>query len=171
MSWCSACAASSNTDASDQTFIAMPGSAGGSARPDPTGRGMVSECTAGATATIATGTAGWHSRAAIVSFAAAAHVRLNDGPQVLRCLRNEQRPMCPEWTPRSLARRERFELPTPRFEVWCSIRLSYRRKSRKRMARPKRFELLTPRFVVWCSIQLSYGRVLRGALTPARNGR
>jgi hypothetical protein len=26
-----------------------------------------------------------------------------------------------------LARSERFELPTPRFEVWCSIRLSYER--------------------------------------------
>ncbi len=28
-----------------------------------------------------------------------------------------------------LARRGRFELPTPRFVVWCSIQLSYRRKS------------------------------------------
>jgi hypothetical protein len=27
----------------------------------------------------------------------------------------------------SLARSERFELPTPRFEVWCSIQLSYER--------------------------------------------
>lgn len=26
-----------------------------------------------------------------------------------------------------MARSERFELPTPRFEVWCSIRLSYER--------------------------------------------
>jgi hypothetical protein len=26
-----------------------------------------------------------------------------------------------------LARSERFELPTPRFEVWCSIQLSYER--------------------------------------------
>jgi hypothetical protein len=28
-----------------------------------------------------------------------------------------------------LARSERFELPTPRFEVWCSIQLSYERHS------------------------------------------
>jgi hypothetical protein len=28
---------------------------------------------------------------------------------------------------RYLARSERFELPTPRFEVWCSIQLSYER--------------------------------------------
>jgi hypothetical protein len=27
----------------------------------------------------------------------------------------------------SLARPERFELPTPRFVVWCSIQLSYGR--------------------------------------------
>jgi hypothetical protein len=26
-----------------------------------------------------------------------------------------------------MVRSERFELPTPRFEVWCSIRLSYER--------------------------------------------
>ncbi len=26
-----------------------------------------------------------------------------------------------------MARRGRFELPTPRFVVWCSIQLSYRR--------------------------------------------
>ena len=26
-----------------------------------------------------------------------------------------------------MARPERFELPTPRFEVWCSIQLSYGR--------------------------------------------
>ena len=26
-----------------------------------------------------------------------------------------------------VARSERFELPTPRFEVWCSIQLSYER--------------------------------------------
>ena len=26
-----------------------------------------------------------------------------------------------------MARSERFELPTPRFEVWCSIQLSYER--------------------------------------------
>ena len=70
-----------------------------------------------------------------------------------------------------MARRKGFEPLTPRFEVWCSIQLSYRREDPERkMARPKRFELLTPRFVVWCSIQLSYGRVSRGALTPARNG-
>src|SRR4029077_10083234 len=31
---------------------------------------------------------------------------------------------------RLLARSERFELPTPRFEVWCSIQLSYERRSR-----------------------------------------
>jgi hypothetical protein len=29
-----------------------------------------------------------------------------------------------------MARSERFELPTPRFEVWCSIRLSYERVDR-----------------------------------------
>ena len=28
---------------------------------------------------------------------------------------------------RQLARPERFELPTPRFVVWCSIQLSYGR--------------------------------------------
>ena len=28
-----------------------------------------------------------------------------------------------------MARRERFELPTPRFVVWCSIQLSYERVS------------------------------------------
>ena len=28
-----------------------------------------------------------------------------------------------------MARSERFELPTPRFEVWCSIQLSYERGS------------------------------------------
>jgi hypothetical protein len=28
-----------------------------------------------------------------------------------------------------VARSERFELPTPRFEVWCSIQLSYERHS------------------------------------------
>ncbi len=28
---------------------------------------------------------------------------------------------------KSLARREGFEPPTPRFEAWCSIQLSYRR--------------------------------------------
>ena len=27
-----------------------------------------------------------------------------------------------------MARSERFELPTPRFEVWCSIQLSYERR-------------------------------------------
>ncbi len=57
-----------------------------------------------------------------------------------------------------MARRKGFEPLTPKFEVWCSIQLSYRRLYRRRVARPKRFELLTPRFVVWCSIQLSYGR-------------
>ena len=46
-----------------------------------------------------------------------------------------------------LARRKGFEPLTPRFEVWCSIQLSYRRNCRRRVARPKRFELLTPRFV------------------------
>ena len=30
-----------------------------------------------------------------------------------------------------MARSERFELPTPRFEVWCSIQLSYERTSRR----------------------------------------
>ena len=29
-----------------------------------------------------------------------------------------------------LARPERFELPTPRFEAWCSIQLSYGRRTR-----------------------------------------
>ncbi len=33
---------------------------------------------------------------------------------------------------REMARPERFELPTPRFEAWCSIQLSYgRRKAGK----------------------------------------
>src|SRR5262245_4180431 len=35
--------------------------------------------------------------------------------------------MCPEWTHDSMARSEGFEPPTPRFEVWCSIQLSYER--------------------------------------------
>ena len=63
---------------------------------------------------------------------------------------------------KSLARRKGFEPLTPRFEVWCSIQLSYRRPAPRGriMARPKGFEPLTPRFVVWCSIQLSYGRVV-----------
>ena len=30
-----------------------------------------------------------------------------------------------------MARPERFELPTPRFEAWCSIQLSYGRQGRK----------------------------------------
>src|ERR1700694_3104916 len=70
-----------------------------------------------------------------------------------------------------LARRKGFEPLTPRFEVWCSIQLSYRRLQIK-MARPKRFELPTPRFVVWCSIQLSYGRAPapgQSSKNPARN--
>ena len=29
---------------------------------------------------------------------------------------------------RFMARPERFELPTPRFEAWCSIQLSYGRR-------------------------------------------
>ncbi len=32
-----------------------------------------------------------------------------------------------------MARREGFEPPTPRFEVWCSIQLSYRRLVTLRM--------------------------------------
>src|SRR4051812_14681715 len=35
--------------------------------------------------------------------------------------------MCPERTSGLLARSEGFEPPTPRFEVWCSIQLSYER--------------------------------------------
>src|ERR1700678_3206555 len=35
----------------------------------------------------------------------------------------------------SLARPERFELPTPRFVVWCSIQLSYGRRPERREAR------------------------------------
>ena len=31
---------------------------------------------------------------------------------------------------KNLARPERFELPTPRFEAWCSIQLSYGRRTR-----------------------------------------
>ena len=64
----------------------------------------------------------------------------------------------------NVARPGRFELPTPRSVVWCSVQLSYgrRRCGRKGgVARPKGFEPLTPRFVVWCSIQLSYGRPCR----------
>jgi hypothetical protein len=34
-------------------------------------------------------------------------------------------PECPQ----TLARSEGFEPPTPRFEVWCSIQLSYERVS------------------------------------------
>src|ERR1700689_2454360 len=33
--------------------------------------------------------------------------------------------------PQGLARPERFELPTPRSVVWCSIQLSYGRKARR----------------------------------------
>src|SRR3984893_239941 len=36
--------------------------------------------------------------------------------------------MCPERTLWRLARRKGFEPLTPRFEVWCSIQLSYRRQ-------------------------------------------
>jgi hypothetical protein len=36
--------------------------------------------------------------------------------------------------PKFMARSERFELPTPRFEVWCSIQLSYERASPKILA-------------------------------------
>ena len=35
--------------------------------------------------------------------------------------------MCPVWTSEEVARSEGFEPPTPRFEVWCSIQLSYER--------------------------------------------
>ena len=35
-----------------------------------------------------------------------------------------------------LARSERFELPTPRFEVWCSIQLSYERTDPSLAKRP-----------------------------------
>lgn len=35
--------------------------------------------------------------------------------------------MCPERAQKSLARSERFELPTLGFEVRCSIQLSYER--------------------------------------------
>src|SRR5271168_4313626 len=37
-----------------------------------------------------------------------------------------------------LARSERFELPTPRFEVWCSIQLSYERGPRTIIASPQK---------------------------------
>src|SRR4051794_15433352 len=36
-----------------------------------------------------------------------------------------------------LARPERFELPTPRFVVWCSIQLSYGRFCRRRRDEPE----------------------------------
>jgi hypothetical protein len=44
--------------------------------------------------------------------------------------------MCPERTRTEVARSEGFEPPTPRFEVWCSIQLSYERLrlGRNRMA-------------------------------------
>ena len=35
--------------------------------------------------------------------------------------------MCPGRTLKTMARRGGFEPPTPRFVVWCSIQLSYRR--------------------------------------------
>ena len=38
-------------------------------------------------------------------------------PRCYRCLRYEPLPMCPEWPPGMLARREGFEPPTLRFEV------------------------------------------------------
>src|ERR1051325_9114181 len=37
-----------------------------------------------------------------------------------------------------MARPERFELPTPRFVVWCSIQLSYGRFCRRTAKRPAR---------------------------------
>ena len=37
---------------------------------------------------------------------------------------------------RGVARSGRFELPTPRFVVWCSIQLSYERFVRRRMKAP-----------------------------------
>ena len=43
------------------------------------------------------------------------------------CLRYVLLPMSPGWTNTMLARRKGFEPLTPRFEVWCSIQLSYRR--------------------------------------------
>jgi hypothetical protein len=36
--------------------------------------------------------------------------------------------MSPGWTSTEVARSEGFEPPTPRFEVWCSIQLSYERR-------------------------------------------
>ena len=45
------------------------------------------------------------------------------------CLRYVPSPMSPGRTPLALARRKGFEPLTPRFEVWCSIQLSYRRRT------------------------------------------
>jgi hypothetical protein len=44
---------------------------------------------------------------------------------IARTMRSPPPPLGPLWCP--LARSEGFEPPTPRFEVWCSIQLSYER--------------------------------------------
>jgi hypothetical protein len=43
--------------------------------------------------------------------------------------------MCPERTLEGVARPERFERPTPRLALWCSIQLSYGLKRRKALDR------------------------------------
>ena len=63
-----------------------------------------------------------------------------------------------------MARSERFELPTPRFEVWCSIRLSYEREGAT-IQRPRAFATISrdrdgnPLFFKW----MAWGR-RRGGL-------
>ena len=44
-------------------------------------------------------------------------------------LRTKREQFCPMIVKPCLARRKGFEPLTPRFEVWCSIQLSYRRVS------------------------------------------
>ena len=43
-----------------------------------------------------------------------------------------------------MARRKGFEPLTPRFEVWCSIQLSYRRDDKEEGRAPKRFRASAP---------------------------
>gem|GEM_PF-5584692 len=60
-------------------------------------------------------------------------IRISGPKTVLAQALTSDKPLAPSMVPllwREVARRGRFELPTPRFVVWCSIQLSYRRKTR-----------------------------------------
>src|SRR5919109_2243466 len=81
--------------------------------------------------------------------------------------------MCPERTRRRVARSERFELPTPRFEVWCSIRLSYERLAAACCGRGLRRRIYGMRSVVPALMETTDGRARGGGVCggqTARNG-